>query len=599
MWSSSSYNFYQYRNSTYQAQSNYQFRQFTESYQQKSFDSFSAVLSTAKQFLLLKFSSEFVSISNRKSNKSNVRRFDKFDKIKVYNVDENNEVEKAEKNYFNEKNVDDYHVSKNISYYQSIFYNDLEDENDNVVYLITSKVLLSKLNKIVICRKCSNDFLFNNKLHEHLRFDCSDKINLIYSTNVINQSFSIIMTTQNFKFTVITRSSIRKLSSINFDTITSSSSATSDELASSFITSFEFTTILSNTSKSFSISISTSLRKLKFTFVSIIASDVDFNKNVDIEQDFRNWSYARIQMTLFSTAEVESICLNTDVEIILCDRQFFMKQASNVFIRIMITFIFVRELDVDKHMTTEYVILFMYFFDQKNDNLVRAKIIREIHLIDNLKTNMLLRNDVIDSKKIDVNILNKSTYIDSCEIIVNLEVRTFKISIQTSVHARKITIISSHNELMLSMHYTTMSFDRNYFFESNEFNLSLYVHLIDFTFKHIVVRNESNQTMHIFRNCRIDHMIEIDFVNAFQIHVDETEEIVDLVLRRLIRQYKINWFKKIIVVVYVVIDVLAFEATITITAISSSKVFHSSILFQREALFQLDVQLSSACYSDY
>ena len=593
MWSSSNYNFYQYRNSIYQTQSNYQSRQSTESYQQKSFDSLSAVLSIARQSFLLKFSSEFASISNRKSNKSNVKRFDKFDKTRVYNVDENNETKKAEKDYFDEKNVDDYHVSKNISYYQSIFYNDLENENDNVVYLITSKVLLSKLNKIIICKKCSNDFFFNNKLHEHLRFDCSDKINLIYSTDVFNQSFFIIMITQDSKFTVITRSSTRKLS------ITNSSSITSDEFTSSSITSFEFTTILSNTSKSFSINTSISLRELKFTFVSIIVSDVDFNKNVDIDHDFRDWNYARIQVTLFSTIEVESICLNTDVEITLCDRQFFMKQASNVSIKIMITLISVRELDVDKHMTAEYVILFMYFFDQKNDNLIRAKITRKIHLIDNLKTNILLRNDVIDSKKIDVSISNKSTYFDSCEVIVNLKVRTFKISIQISIHARKITIISSHSELMLSMHYTTVSFDRDYLFESNKFNLSFYAHLINFTFKHIVVRNENNQTMHISRNCRIDHMIEIDFVNAFQIHVDEAEKIVDLTLRRSIRQHKINWFKKIIVAVYVVIDVLVFETTITITVISSSKVFHSSILFQRETLSQLNVQLSSTCYNDY
>ena len=147
MWSLSNYNSYQYRNSIYQSQSSYQFRQSLKNYQQKSFDSFSTVLSTARHFFLLKFSSEFV--SNQKFNKSNVRKFDKFDKIKVYNVDENNEAEKVEKDYFDEKNVDDYHVSKNISYYQSIFYNDFEDENDNVVHLITSKVLLSKSNKLL------------------------------------------------------------------------------------------------------------------------------------------------------------------------------------------------------------------------------------------------------------------------------------------------------------------------------------------------------------------------------------------------------------------------------------------------------------------
>ena len=206
----------------------------------------------------------------------------------------------------------------------------------------------------------------------------------------------------------------------------------------------------------------------------------------------------------------------------------------------MITFISIRDLDVDKHITTEYVILFMYFFDKKNDVIIKAKIIKKIHLIDNFKINMLLSNDVIESKKIDVNISNKSIYIDNCEIIINFEIRTSRIIVQISIHARKITMIFSHNELIFSMHYIIVSFDRNYLFESNEFNLSFYVHLINFNFKHIVVRNENNHAIHISRNCRVDHMIEINFINVFQIHVDDVNQIVDLIFRRSIQIHKIN-----------------------------------------------------------
>ena len=272
----------------------------------------------------------------------------------------------------------------------------------------------------------------------------------------------------------------------------------------------------------------------------------------------------------------------------------------------MITFISIRELDVDKHMTIEYAILFMYFFDQKNDVTIRVKIIRKIHLIDNLKTNMLLNNDVIESKKIDVNISKKTIYIKSCKIIANLKIRTFKIIVQISIYIRKITVISFRFELILSMHYTIVSFDRNYLFESNELKFSLYVHLIDFNIKQIIVRNESNQVVHIFRNYRVDHIIEIDYINVFQIHVDEISHVVDLVLRRSAQMHKISWFKKIIVTIYVAINVFSdsnlftFEITIiTIVTVSTSKVFHSSTLLQREALFQLEVQLSLACYSDF
>ena len=75
-----------------------------------------------------------------------------------------------------------------------------------------------------------------------------------------------------------------------------------------------------------------------------------------------------------------------------------------MFIKIMIIFISIRELNVDKHMIIEYIILFIYFFDQKNDVIIKIKIIKKNYLIDNFEINMLLNNDVIESKKIDINI---------------------------------------------------------------------------------------------------------------------------------------------------------------------------------------------------
>ena len=161
-------------------------------------------------------------------------------------------------------------------------------------------------------------------------------------------------------------------------------------------------------------------------------------------------------------------------------------------------------------------------------------------MIDNFKINMLLNNDVIESKKIDVNIFKKTIYIENCEIIVNLKIRTFKIIVQISIHVRKIIVIFFRFELVFSMHYTIVSFDRNYFFESNELKFSLYVHLINFNIKQIIVRNENNQIVHIFRNYRVDHIIEINYINVFQIHVDEINHVVDLILRRFVQKHKIN-----------------------------------------------------------
>ena len=105
---------------------------------------------------------------------------------------------------------------------------------------------------------------------------------------------------------------------------------------------------------------------------------------------------------------------------------------------------------------------------------------------------MLLNIDLIDSKKIDINISNKKIYIDNCDVIAFLKIKTFRIVVQTFVYVRKIIVVFSHSKITFLIHYIVIFFNKNYFFESNEFNVLFYVHLTNVNFKHIFVRNNSD-----------------------------------------------------------------------------------------------------------
>ena len=59
----------------------------------------------------------------------------------------------------------------------------------------------------------------------------------------------------------------------------------------------------------------------------------------------------------------------------------------------------VKNLNVIIHNTNQYILISIYVFDiKKNDIKILYRIIREIHLIDNLKTHMLIENDIVESK---------------------------------------------------------------------------------------------------------------------------------------------------------------------------------------------------------
>ena len=137
----------------------------------------------------------------------------------------------------------------------------------------------------------------------------------------------------------------------------------------------------------------------------------------------------------------------------------------------MIFSISIRDVKTKKHQFDEYVIVFIYIFDHdKNENVVKTMIIKKVHLIDNFKINMFFKIDLIESKKIDINILNKTIFIDNCDVTTSLKIKTSRIVVRISIHVRKIIVVSSYFEITFSIHYITISIEKNYFFELDEFN---------------------------------------------------------------------------------------------------------------------------------
>ena len=83
--------------------------------------------------------------------------------------------------------------------------------------------------------------------------------------------------------------------------------------------------------------------------------------------------------------------------------------------------------------------------------------------------------------------------------------------------------------MIISIHYLVDNIfnDRNYFFESNEIELILYVHFMNIFIEIIFVRNDDKQTVKISRNYRLDYFIELDYSNAFFVNDDN----VDLIMK--------------------------------------------------------------------
>ena len=108
------------------------------------------------------------------------------------------------------------------------------------------------------------------------------------------------------------------------------------------------------------------IKKINSNFC-VMQFTVDFDSNLNIDYNFRDWTHVKINIIFSKNATSRKDCLNIETRLILINRAFFKKQALNTFIRIMTTSFIVRDLDINKHQTNEYALIFIYL-KSKDEN---------------------------------------------------------------------------------------------------------------------------------------------------------------------------------------------------------------------------------------
>ena len=129
-------------------------------------------------------------------------------------------------------------------------------------------------------------------------------------------------------------------------------------------------------------------------------------------------------------------------------------------------------------------------------------------------------------------------YIKSCDVIISIEIqkRSNNSSQQRSIYIKKTTIISFKSKITINIHHISISFfkNRDFSFESNEFNVTIYVHLLDTSTEIVLVKNNSEQIVKMSRNFCLSRIIKINYSNIYQVD----EESVNLTKKNSKSTYK-------------------------------------------------------------
>ncbi len=88
------------------------------------------------------------------------------------------------------------------------------------------------------------------------------------------------------------------------------------------------------------------------------------------------------------------VCLDTSIKVSLINKQFVLKRLSKIHNHLMISSLTIREIEVNVHETKKYVNFFIYLSSKENSRKM-TEIHHEMHLMKELKINMLIENDIL------------------------------------------------------------------------------------------------------------------------------------------------------------------------------------------------------------
>ena len=133
---------------------------------------------------------------------------------------------------------------------------------------------------------------------------------------------------------------------------------------------------------------------------------------------------------------------------------------------------------------------------------------------------MFIDNDIIVFENILIDFKKQKIIIWNCNVTISLEIRSRVVRAQIrSIHVKKKFVLPSRAQLIVVINDLSndLTFDRDFLFKSNDIELILYAHLIDFFIKTILVTNNIDQFMRIFRNFKLKKLMKLNYTNVFLI----------------------------------------------------------------------------------
>ena len=236
---------------------------------------------------------------------------------------------------------------------------------------------------------------------------------------------------------------------------------------------------------------------------------------------FQGWCYITVQAKLSQNSQTVSICLNTDCTASLIDWGFLREYAPNTEVKKMASSLKVQGLSFSSHSAEDYVKLELYL----SANYDKTAVIHwEIHIIDDLKVNILVRTDILVSEQIDILLSQRKAVIRSCRNIeLDLNVTTLLNQTNRLLLLNDQITVSVYDSIIVQIKpLQDLLTDQDLLFES-ECKLAdvyVYISIVDHTLTSIEVCNNFSKAVIISHHTPLSRIVEYKADSCFLISSD-------------------------------------------------------------------------------
>ncbi|KAJ9405571.1 hypothetical protein DTO045G8_6601 [Paecilomyces variotii] len=233
-------------------------------------------------------------------------------------------------------------------------------------------------------------------------------------------------------------------------------------------------------------------------------------------ESFRKWRYATVTARFTGSTDSINPILDTGCSMTLVDRKFLREHLPHATIKRLDKPVRVRGIGTAVQESSEYTDVSMDFPATVGDEKVVLRVHMEMHIADELRTNMLIGSDIIVPSGMVLDFAKRQLRID--DAVAPIEVTPKQRLQPRPVYAAARFVIPPRSSARIPVRMAKdLPSDRDFLFEPGykQTTVSLTAHVADANFSFVQIDNPTSREWTIPKKTRLGLLHDFDYTSAF------------------------------------------------------------------------------------